>query len=135
MPNQSPWARLEVCTPAQLSEIPLALLAESFSIRRAVNLYEARQQIRLKSLMECNSFEALKNFVEAGLGGTLLPKVCVTKELYHHCFVAIPVEGMHTLDTSVDLVMRKGRLQNGAIKEMKSCIINHMCAFNASQVG
>ncbi len=133
VPNHSPWAALEVCSPSQLSEIPLALLTESFSIRRAVNLYEARQQIRLKSIMECNSFEALKNFVEAGLGGALLPKVCVAKELQNHCFVAIPVEGMHTLDTSVDLVMRKGRLQSGSIKEMKSCIINCMSAFNATQ--
>lgn len=106
VPSNSAWAMLEVCSPSQMSGIPLALLTESFSIRRAVNLYEARQQIRLKSIMECNSFEALKNFVEAGLGCALLPKVCVAKELQNHCFVAIPVEGMHTLDTSVDLVMR-----------------------------
>lgn len=132
VPNNSPWATLEVCTPVQLSEIPLALLTDSFSIRRAIDLYENRQQIQLKSNMECNSFDALKNFVEAGLGGTLLPKACVSKELHNNCFTLIPVEGMHTLDTSVDLVMRKGRQQNTSIKAMKSCIINCMIAFNAS---
>ncbi|WP_413283449.1 LysR family transcriptional regulator [Vibrio sp. MA40-2] len=130
VPNTSVWASLDKCTAAQLADIPLALLNETFSIRRAVDLYEVRQQIRLKALLECNSFEALKNFVEAGLGGTLLPKVCVTKELRAKTFTAIAVEGMHALDTSIDLVMRKGRVQSASTREIQSCIINSMDAFN-----
>jgi len=133
IPNTSPWAKLDRCSSLQLSEIPLALLNTSFSIRRAVNLYEVRQGIRLKTLLECNSFEALKNFVEAGLGGTLLPKVCATKELRNKNFTAISVEGMHALDTSLDLVARKGRAQSASTKEMKSCIIHSMNAFNVSE--
>lgn len=133
VPNTTPWAKLTSCSPLQLSEIPLALLNGAFSIRRAVNLYEARQGIRLKTIMECNSFEALKNYVEAGLGGTLLPKICVTKELQHHYFTAVQVEGMHSLDTSVDLVIRKGRVQSACVKEMKSCIISCMEAFNSQE--
>jgi DNA-binding transcriptional LysR family regulator len=119
-----------MCSPSQLSEIPLALLNDTFSIRRAVDLYEVQQGIRLKSVMECNSFEALKYDVEAGLGGTLLPKVCVNKELRNQYLTTIPVEGMHSLDTTVDLVIRKGRAQSVCVKEMKSCIIDCMGAFN-----
>lgn len=133
VPNASQWATLDVCSPAQLSEIPLALLNETFTIRRAVNLYQVRQEIRLKSLLECNSFEALKDFVKSGLGGTLLPKVCVVKELRDKYFTAIPVEGMHALDTTIDLVMRKGRAQTASTKEIQDCIIRHMSAFNVPE--
>ncbi|MBY8277625.1 LysR family transcriptional regulator [Vibrio fluvialis] len=131
VPPQSPWANIQLCSPTQLAEIPLALLNESFSIRRAINLYEARQEIRLKEILLCNSFEALKSYVEAGLGGTLLPKVCVTKELKNQSVVAIDIEGMHTLDTSVDLVIRKGRPLSASIREMRDCIVTSMSAFNA----
>lgn len=130
VPNSSPWAKYKKCSASQLSHIPLALLNESFSIRRAIDLYEVRHGIRLKIAMECNSFQALKCYVEAGVGGTLLPKVCIIKELGHNSFTAIPIEGMHSLDTSVDLVIRKGRAQSAAMKEMKSCIIDCMEAFN-----
>ncbi|MDV7103338.1 LysR family transcriptional regulator [Vibrio sp. TH_r3] len=130
VPNASSWAALDKCTPEQLADIPLALLNDSFSIRRAVDLYEVRQHIRLKTSLECNSFEALKSFVEVGLGGTLLPKVCVTKELRAGLFTAVAVEGMHALDTSIDLVMRKGRVQSASTREIQSCIINSMDAFN-----
>ena len=130
VPNSSPWAKLEVCSPKQLSEIPLALLNDSFSIRNASDLYEVREGIRLKSVMECNSFEAVKCYVRAGLGGTLLPKVCITKELNNNYFTAIPVEGMHSLDTTLDLIIRKGRAQTASVKAMKACIIDCMEAFN-----
>ncbi|MCE0496213.1 LysR family transcriptional regulator [Vibrio salinus] len=132
VPRDSKWAQLDICSPSELSEIPLALLNESFSIRQATNLYEARQEIRLNDLLICNSFEALKNYVEAGLGGTLLPKVCVTKELENQSLVAIDIEGMYTLDTSLDLILRKGRVRSAPIKKMKDYIINCMDAFNAN---
>lgn len=133
VPNTSQWASLNVCSPSQLSEIPLALLNENFTIRRAINLYQVRQAIRLNTLLECNSFEALKDFVKSGLGGTLLPKVCVVKELQDEYFTAIPVEGMHMLDTTIDLVMRKGRVPTASTKEIQSCIIRHMSAFNVAE--
>ncbi len=131
VPTDSKWSQLDICTPSQLSEIPLALLNKSFSIRQATNLYEARQEIRLNELMECNSFEALKCYVKAGLGGTLLPKTCVTSELQNNDFVAVAIEGMYSLDTSVDLVIRKGRIQSALIQKMKEHIVNCMDAFNA----
>jgi hypothetical protein len=55
----------------------------------------------------------------------------VTKELKNQSFVAIDIEGMHTLDTSVDLVIRKGRPLSASIREMRDCIVTSMSAFNA----
>lgn len=132
VPKESLWAKRSIITPCELAEVPLALLNESFSIRRAVDLYEARQEIRLKELMVCNSFDAIKNYVSAGLGGTLLPKVCVSKELSNQSFVAVDIEGMHTLDTTVDLVIRKGRPLSASIQAMQECMVKGMQAFNAS---
>ncbi|MGX9415997.1 LysR family transcriptional regulator [Vibrio sp. RC27] len=130
VPNSSPWAKLKRCSSQQLTDIPLAILNNTFDIRRAIDLFEVRQGIRLKLAMECNSFEALKQYVEAGLGGTLLPQVCVTKELRNHHFTTVPVDGMHSLDTTVDLIIRKGKAQSASVKEMKACIIDNMGAFN-----
>ena len=60
----------------------------------------------------------------------MLPKVCVTKEIKKDYFTAVPIEGMHSLDTTVDFIIRKGRAQSASVKVMKACIIDCMEAFN-----
>lgn len=130
IPNQSLWASWRQCDASQLSEIPLAVLNQSFSIRRALDLYSVRQGARLKIAMECNSFDAVKNYVEAGLGATVLPTVCIDKELRQGLFKAIDIEGMVALDTKVDMVVRRGRAHGASVNAMKRCIVNYMQAFN-----
>ncbi|MDP5253454.1 MULTISPECIES: LysR family transcriptional regulator [unclassified Vibrio] len=132
IPNQSQWAHWPQCTASQLSDIPLAVLNQTFSIRRALDLYSVRQGARIKIALECNSFDVVKNYVEAGLGATVLPTVCIAKELRQGLFKAIDIEGMHSLDTKVDMVVRRGRAHGASVNAMKRCIINHMQAFNVA---
>ncbi|PSW20317.1 LysR family transcriptional regulator [Photobacterium sanctipauli] len=126
----SEFGQLEQCTGETLDSIPLALLDHSFSIRQIVSQIEDSHGCELWPTLECNSFQALKLFALSGAGGTLLPEVCVDRELKNGSLKAIPITLMPTEQTSVDLIMRHGHEKTVSIEKMTQEIIKGMTVFN-----
>ncbi|MGF1702659.1 LysR family transcriptional regulator [Photobacterium makurazakiensis] len=120
---------LDKCSIETLKSIPLALLHNSFSIRQIVRQFELAHSFQLSPVLECNSFQALKIFALSGTGGTLLPEVCVEREIKNGSLKAIPIESMPFVDTSVDLIMRNGHEKTVCIQKMANEIITGMSVF------
>ncbi len=131
-PN-NPLSTLSTCSFLHVQSTPLALLNESFSIRQLVSHLEAEHSIRFQPLLECNSFEALKVFVLAELGGTLLPAFCAAREIQSGILTAVPLEQIPHHNPSVDLIIRKGREPTTGILTISEHIKKHMVAFNPPQ--
>ncbi|MBY4677003.1 LysR family transcriptional regulator [Marinobacterium arenosum] len=125
----SPQAQLEYCSLAQLQSLPLAMLNDSFSIRQLIRRFEEQHGVRFAPQLECNSFEALKIFVLAGLGGTLLPAFCTTREIQNGSLKAIPLAPAQQHSCSVDLIIRKGRERSAGIRAISEHIRQNMVAF------
>lgn len=130
----SEYGILETCPLKILPSVPLALLTQSFSIRQIVSQIESEHELELSPTLECNSFQALKLFALSGAGGTLLPEVCVEREIENGSLKAIPITPMSTITTSVDLIMRNGYEKTTSIEKITKDIINEMSVFNVTDL-
>ena len=81
-PPDHPVARQEIIPNLQaVAGLPFCLVPEEFGIGQLTKLAEHATQVSLTRAMETNSLQALRYFVTAGLGLTILPKILVRREL------------------------------------------------------
>lgn len=114
----------------ELQSQRLALLNDSFNVSQLLRRSEVEYGIRLQPVLESDSFESLKLFVLAGLGATVLPAFCVSKELREGSLKLVPLKQSRKTNTSVDLIIRRGREHTARILAIASHIEKHMAAWN-----
>jgi len=84
LPTKHPLARLSELTKEDLYRLGFVCLDAQSTTRKMVDQLLARSGLdgsRLKIEMELNSFEAIKNAVQSGLGAAFLPVVSIEREL------------------------------------------------------
>ena len=84
LPVKHPLARLPELTKDDLYRLGFVCLDAQSTTRKMVDQLLARSGLdvaRLKIEMELNSFEAIKNAVQSGLGAAFLPVVSIEREL------------------------------------------------------
>ena len=84
LPTKHPLARLPELTKEDLYRLGFVCLDAQSTTRKMVDQLLARSGLdlgRLKIEMELNSFEAIKNAVQSGLGAAFLPVVSIEREL------------------------------------------------------
>ncbi|MFZ9283064.1 MAG: LysR substrate-binding domain-containing protein, partial [Prochlorococcaceae cyanobacterium] len=84
LPVKHPLARLNELTKEDLYRLGFVCLDAQSTTRKMVDQLLARSGLdvsRLKLEMELNSFEAIKNAVQSGLGAAFLPVVSIEREL------------------------------------------------------
>jgi DNA-binding transcriptional LysR family regulator len=84
LPTKHPLARLPELTKDDLYRLGFVCLDAQSTTRKMVDQLLARSGLdvsRLKIEMELNSFEAIKNAVQSGLGAAFLPVVSIEREL------------------------------------------------------
>jgi DNA-binding transcriptional LysR family regulator len=84
LPPKHPLARLPELTKDDLYRLGFVCLDAQSTTRKMVDQLLSRSKLevqRLKIEMELNSFEAIKNAVQAGLGAAFLPVVSIEREL------------------------------------------------------
>ncbi len=128
--SEASLSTLSSCSLAQLQSIPLALLNKSFSLRQSVQQLEDEYGVQFQPLLECNSFETLKVFTLNGQGGTLLPTVCIAREIENNTLKAIPLEAAQPNRSSVDLIIRRGRKHTAGIQAIRQYMKDYMVVFN-----
>jgi DNA-binding transcriptional LysR family regulator len=84
LPTKHALARLSELTKDDLYRLGFVCLDAQSTTRKMVDQLLARSGLdvgRLKIEMELNSFEAIKNAVQSGLGAAFLPVVSIEREL------------------------------------------------------
>jgi len=84
LPPKHPLARLPELTKDDLYRLSFVCLDAQSTTRKMVDQLLLRSKLdvqRIKIEMELNSFEAIKNAVQAGLGAAFLPVVSIEREL------------------------------------------------------
>jgi DNA-binding transcriptional LysR family regulator len=94
---------------SHLESEPLALLKMSHGIRQTLQAAETSDGVRLTARLETNSYEVLKNFVAAGLGLTILPRIAVVTELRRKELVVVPINHPALSSATASIITRKGR--------------------------
>lgn len=128
----SVWATLpEPVSVQTLGQMPLALLLPGFGIGTLVRDAEAHHSIRFQAVVESNSIAVLRNFVRAGMGGTILPAFVVTSELAEGSIlrktIALPEFGA----ADATLVVRSGRRLPEIVLKLIQHLSRKMNAFDA----
>ena len=67
-PPQARWRRHGPIRPAELAQHPLILFDRGSTVRREIDAWFARAEVPARAAMELGNTEAMKKFVEAGLG-------------------------------------------------------------------
>src|SRR5256884_6025728 len=67
-PPEPPWRRHGAIRAAELAEHPLILFDRGSTVRREIDAWFARARVTARAAMELGNTEAMKKFVEAGLG-------------------------------------------------------------------
>lgn len=108
----------------------LALLNDTFIINHLTKTFEAQHQMRLKPMLECDSFDSITAFLVAGLGASILPAYCVANEIRNEVLTAILLMNVRHNKLSVDLVVNKARERTEGIIAFSKYIQENMLAFH-----
>lgn len=93
--HDHPIAQLDVIPGMHaLTDLPFCLVPEEFGIGQLTKLAEHSTQVSLSRAMMTNSLQALRYFVTAGLGLTILPKILVRRELEAGIVKAVKIKNV-----------------------------------------
>lgn len=113
--HDHPIARLEVIPDMQaLANLPFCLVPEEFGIGQLTILAEHATQVSLSRAMVTNSLQALRYFVTAGLGLTLLPKILVRRELEAGIVKAVRIKNASLEAAEAQIIVSKRPLKSTA---------------------
>ena len=111
-PANRAWRRHTVMTAAELAEHPLILYERGGSIRRVIDEWFRRSDVRPRVAMELGNAEALKELVGAGLGLSISSAITVAADVRRGALVALPLAP--PLRRQVGVIRRRGRTASPA---------------------
>lgn len=95
--GSEPWTREESVSPEVLREAPLILREPGSGVREAIEVALAAGGLStadLKVTNEMFSNDAVKSAVEAGLGVSVMPRLCIQRDLKLRLLRAVEIEGL-----------------------------------------
>jgi DNA-binding transcriptional LysR family regulator len=101
----------------------VAHMAETPSRKRLLDLF-AREGVPLGIVMELSSLETIKDFVKAGDGIAILPRMCVTRELADGELCSPPVRGM-AIGRDIRVVFPRSRTHSPAAVAFLTLLERH----------
>jgi DNA-binding transcriptional LysR family regulator len=129
--SQDPLSKLDDIAFPQLQSHTLALLNDSFIINHLIRTFEAQHHIRLRPMLECDSFDSITAFLLAGLGVSILPAYCVSNEIKNKTLTAIPLKDVRHNNLSFELVVNTEREHSDGIIAFSEHMRENMLAFNS----
>lgn len=109
-PFEHPFAGTNILAE-RLAEIPLILFPHGNGFRSYLDQALAQACIPVTIKMETDSVEAIKRFVEAGLGASFLPRSAVQEELTHGTLAAVGLINLAPLQRTTYLAYLTNRYQ------------------------
>jgi DNA-binding transcriptional LysR family regulator len=108
--------------PLSLSDVlpyPVALMSESFGLRKLVRAAEFAEKIEFAPILTTNSLSMLKNHVKARLGVTFMSARAVANEVAAGELVALSVESAIFDSAEVQLIVRADRVFSTALQRLQ----------------
>jgi DNA-binding transcriptional LysR family regulator len=115
------------------SEKFVAHLAETPSRKRLLDLF-AREGVPLGIVMELSSLETIKDFVKAGDGIAILPRMCCTRELAEGELCSPQVRGM-AIGRDIRVVYPKSRTHSPAAAAFLGLLERHFPTQEQAEAG
>ncbi len=106
-PAEPRWRRHRAIRAAELAAHPLILFDRGSTVRREIDAWFARARVTARAAMELGNTEAMKKFVEAGLGLSVTSEFSVKADVAARRLVAMPLEP--TLIRQIGLVRRRDK--------------------------
>lgn len=120
-----PLARRAAIGPADLDGVPLLLSTSDCSYRRTFEGILAEAGVTPAIAVECGSVTAIKTYVAAGLGLTVLPEVAVREECASGRLVALPwTDG--PLESAVLMLWHKDKWLSPALAGFMALCREHL---------
>lgn len=114
---------------ASINEHPLGLLMTAAGVRQRIAMAEVAEGVALTPRLTTSSIEALRHFVQANMGVTLLPAFAIGADIAAGSLVAVPIDNPLLATTEAQVVTRLGReLPDAALQILRS-LIREMRAF------
>jgi DNA-binding transcriptional LysR family regulator len=101
------WRRHGPIRPAELAEHPLILFDRGSTVRREIDAWFARARVTARAAMELGNTEAMKKFVEAGLGLSVTSEFSAKDDVAARRLAAMRLEP--TLIRQIGLVRRRDK--------------------------
>jgi DNA-binding transcriptional LysR family regulator len=101
------WRRHGAIRAAELAEHPLILFDRGSTVRREIDAWFARARVSARAAMELGNTEAMKKFVEAGLGLSVTSEFSVKADVAARRLAAMPL--MPSLVRHIGLVRRRDK--------------------------
>lgn len=113
----------------ELAGYPMAAAGRSYGVRQVMQLMESSEKVRFNTICETDHLIALKSFVYAGLGITLLPAFFVIAEVIAGTLTTVPIDHSLTKTMHAHLVTRLGRELPIGADQLLRLMIARMQAF------
>ena len=101
------WRRHGAIRAAELAEHPLILFDRGSTVRREIDAWFARAHVTARAAMELGNTEAMKKFVEAGLGLSVTSEFSVKADVADRRLAAMRLEP--SLTRQIGLVRRRDK--------------------------
>ena len=101
------WRRHGAIRAAELAEHPLILFDRGSTVRREIDAWFARARVSARASMELSNTEAMKKFVEAGLGLSVTSEFSVKADVAARRLAAMPL--VPSLVRHIGLVRRRDK--------------------------
>jgi len=122
-PPDHPLAGIAV-TPERLVSIPLILFPRGAGFRAYLDHFFAALRCPISVKMETDSVEAIKSFVGAGLGASLLPLSAVQQEIDDGRLARIPLAGVDPPRRETFAAYRTDRYMSVAAKRFLDLLVS-----------
>lgn len=119
--SDHPLALLSSVSAHDLAAHPLAVFEKGALSRQVVERTCSSVGRRPRIAFESNSLTSILRALEAGLGATLLPAVCVGEQLDGGTLVALPLDGPVSI-IQVGIAVRPGQQLDGSAQELLDAI-------------
>jgi DNA-binding transcriptional LysR family regulator len=106
-PPEARWRRHDAIRAAELAQHPLILFDRGSTVRREIDAWFARARVTARAAMELGNTEAMKKFVEAGLGLSVTSEFSVKADVAARRLAAMPLEP--SLTRQIGLVRRRDK--------------------------
>ncbi|MFT4240656.1 MAG: LysR family transcriptional regulator [Acidovorax sp.] len=103
---------------------PGAMLHRSFGVRQHIEAAEVSEGVRLKAALTTSSFNAIGQFVAAGLGYALNTRLAFPSSLGAESFVCLPMKNPLLHQGRTHVVSRHGRMLPPAVLELLRLMVS-----------
>jgi DNA-binding transcriptional LysR family regulator len=115
-----------------LQQFAIGLLPAQHRIRQSIKVVEDAVGIKLRPVIESNSYEILKSLVKNKLAITILPEFAIKTGGWESIFKLIPLQHERLAQTTSAIIARQGRAIPESVMEFVNSVIARHNAFSGS---